>query len=83
MKEYLISIGSILIVSEVLLMLMPEGGAKRISKFASGLLVMIMLIIPVKQCDVSLDAVEEESNTSVTYSEIIMDVYNDLMINNN
>ncbi len=51
MKEYLISFAAALIITEILIMLMPDGGIKKFVRMAAGLLIMTFALLPVKSCD--------------------------------
>lgn len=85
MREYILSISAAIILTEIILMLMPEGGIKKFARTALGILLMILILSPLENCGSILpeqpDAAYEKSD--ITYSGIIMDVYNEAMSNNN
>lgn len=81
-KDYLIAVTVAIIISEMLLSLLPEGGVKRFVRFAAGILLIVMILNPIKGC-----TMPELSNRSVdskkSYSEIIWDVYSEGIENKN
>ena len=50
MKEYILAISAAIIMTEIILMLMPDGGMKKFARIALGILLMLMIITPVKSC---------------------------------
>ena len=84
MKEYILAISAEIIMTEIILMLMPDGGMKKFARIALGILLMLMIITPVKSCEIDVPETDaDNNNTGLTYSKIIMDVYNEAMSNNN
>ena len=82
-KEYLIYLCYALLVCELLLILMPDGGMKRIAKFACGILIMSIVVVPITRCSYSGDKYDGYNiDVKSTYSEIIINEYNKQFSNN-
>ena len=86
MAEYIYAVTGAVLVSEMCMMLMPEGAIKRFAKTAVGVLLMLMMLIPLKDCqkkEFSVWKGTEAENPAykTTYSDIIMDIYERTMEN--
>lgn len=86
MREYIYAVTGAVLLSEMCMMLMPEGGMKRFAKTAVGVMVMMMLLLPLQRCSQGEFSVknffsEEPSAYKTSYSDIIMDIYTRAMEN--
>ena len=85
---YIGSIVTAIILSEVLLSLLPEGNMQKFVKPVIGILLLLLLLSPLKNCsstDISVPETENtgEKITGNTYEDLILDVYNQSLTNNN
>lgn len=86
MSNYIYAVTGAVVVSELCMMLMPEGGMKRFVKTAVGVLLMMMLILPLQNCSENVFVMEnlfsgETQTNKLSYSDIIMDIYTQAMEN--
>lgn len=81
MKEYILSLVGAVLISELFLMIMPEGGMKKYTRMAACMVIMMLLISPVRQCSPAKFAASPVEESPVQYSDIIFDVYNALAEN--
>ena len=86
MAEYIYAVTGAVLISEMCMMLMPEGGMKRFAKTAVGILLMLMLLMPLRNCSVEELFPEnftqkQNSAYKTSYSDIIMDIYTQAMEN--
>lgn len=86
MAEYIYAVTGAVLVSEMCMMLMPEGAMKRFARTAVGVLLMLMMLIPLQNCpkkefSIGKGTEEESAAYKTTYSDIIMDIYERTMEN--
>ena len=83
MADYIYALTGAVLVSELFMMLMPEGNLRRFARTAVGILLMLMILFPLKNCsfrEFSIRTVKDTGNThKISYSDIIMDIYTDAM----
>ena len=83
MAEYIYALTGAVLVSELFMMLMPEGKLRRFARTAVGLLLMLMILLPLKECsarEFSFGVEKPQGNAhKISYSDIIMDIYTDAM----
>lgn len=80
MAEYIYAVVGTVFLSELCMMLMPEGGMKRFAKTAVGVLVMLMLLTTPEKCSLqkitwSKRDTPAENAYKTSYSDIIMEIY--------
>lgn len=89
MIEFVAGVLGVILLSEIMLMIMPDGSIKRYVRLAAGVLAATMMIAPIRSCGINGGTVIEQSGEQQvcsderTYSDIIMDVYNQAMENKN
>ena len=85
MAEYIYALTGAVLLSELFMLLMPEGKMKGFARTAVGMLLMLMLLIPMKSCSLrEITAVRghaQENAYKTFYSDIIMDIYTDALDN--
>lgn len=86
--SYIGSIVTAIILSEVLLSLLSEGNMQKFVKPVIGILLLLLLLSPLKNCsstDISVPETEKagEKITENTYEDLILDVYNQSLANKN
>lgn len=81
--EYVAGIAAVIIASEMLLSLLPEGSMQGYVKLAAGVLILLLLLMPLGDLlgqDVRLPKLQESRQETTTeqksYGDIILDVYN-------
>ena len=83
MAEYIYALTGAVLVSELFMLLMPEGKLKGFARMAVGIMLMLMLLHPLKNCSLQEIAPGEknapQSAYKTSYSDIIMDIYTDAM----
>ncbi len=82
LRGYVFAAAAAVLISEVVLMLMPDGGMKRFARIAAGVLIMTMLISPLRSCRLERLGRREQKSAAISYTDIIMDVYNEAVKNN-
>ena len=80
MAESIYAVVGTVFLSELCMMLMPEGGMKRFVKTAVGVLVMLMLLTPLEKCSLQKITLSKrdapaENAYKTSYSDIIMEIY--------
>jgi len=86
---YIGSLAAAVVLCEMLLSLLPEGSMQKFVKMVVGILLLILIMSPLKNCDFSdvtipeVFAEQEAENAQNNYEEIIMDVYNRALENKN
>ena len=85
MAEYIYVLTGAVLLSELFMLLMPEGKLKRFAQTAVGMMLMLMLLIPLKNCSLqdfsAGQKAAQESAYKKSYSDIIMDIYTDALEN--
>jgi len=82
MAEYVYAVTGAVMVSELCMMLLPEGSMKRFAKTAVGVLVMMFMILPLQKCsaeEITFQRNETKTMYKTSYSNIIMDIYTQAM----
>ena len=83
MADYIYALTGAVLVSELFMLLMPEGKLRRFARTAVGLLLMLMILLPLKNCSLRELSIGTEKTVEnkhkISYSDIIMDIYTDAM----
>lgn len=83
MADYIYTLTGAVLVSELFVILMPEGRLRRFARTAVGILLMLMILFPLKNCSVQELSIGTEKTAEnahkTSYSDIIMDIYTDAM----
>jgi len=85
MTEYIYALTGTVLVGELFMLLMPDGKLKNFAKTAVGILLMLMLLYPLKNCSLQEVSFREKSRQQsaykTSYSDIIMDIYTNAVEN--
>ena len=85
MADYIYALTGAVLVSELFMLMMPEGTLRRFARTAVGLLLMLMILLPLKNCkseELTFGWEQAPENAHKTsYSDIIMDIYTEAMEN--
>ncbi len=83
MADYIYALTGAVLVSELFMLLIPEGTLRRFARTAVGLLLMLMILLPLKNCSLKEFSIgrdpAHESTHKTSYSDIIMDIYTEAM----
>ena len=83
MAEYIYALTGAVLVSELFMLLMPEGKLKIFARTAAGMLMMLMMLVPLKGCPHAevfpIGQKSEQSANKASYSDIIMDIYTEAL----
>ncbi len=76
MKDYLVSLGVVSILSAFAKMIMPEGGIKKFASLTIGFMVIATILspVPIKVSDFYIEEESEEINLSVAEAKYKADV---------
>lgn len=79
--EYILSLVTVVLLSEMLLALMPDSSIKRYCRLAAGVLMATLLLLPLRGC-LQEDALtipefveQKAAQTEKSYEEFILDAY--------
>lgn len=76
---YILSICAAVLVSELLLMLLPNGNTRPFVELAVGIMLLFMLVSPFTKAGAVMPQIEFEKTAEAlpkSYTDVILDVYN-------
>lgn len=76
MREYIISLGAVMLLTSFMQLLLPEGGIKKFASLAAGFMIISAIISPIKSdFDISsvfeTDIVYEEEQEAIYRAEVL------------